>query len=947
MVNVIEKAIKENILDKNSVFIFNTDIAANSWTDFIVRKDGNDGWPRSIALERFLAWDAFKGQALKSKDEGRAAIPSLLRKLFARGLLERIKGGEEFFERLINSDYKENALSFTDWISGLLPSLGRWRALADKFIKDGRFIGERDNPENRDLLRLYEEYSKFLDERGLFEPSWQKSRFDPSGEKKYVIFFPELLDDFDEYKEVLEEAQKNGLALLVHIPQEKEEIRADYWSSMRLELRIAALKILEAQKEGTDWNDMALCVPDIENLRPYVERELSLYKIPFWTRSGIKLGKSGAGRIFRKIQDCAQKSFSYQSVRSLVLDANIPWKDPQEMEILVRLGKEAKCLVQYTDNDGKLVDPWLLDLTEGAKKNSGENEFLNAKAFYKGLKDAARRMTEAKSFSAIKEGWKKFEEAFILPKDQIGEEANNILSRCVTLLDELADLEKDYPEIAKSRIESYSFFLNEIENTQYQTKQKKGGVSVFDYKVSAQAAIKKQFVMNASQNKITVQKIALNFLPPKERALLIDDKDSDHSEAYVRSYALCSVCSFSAAQKALDGFAIPHSALTANGKPLESDEKIDAKDFIKNESGLLTSEQKNSFEKYFERNKENESFDPTSEEANKEFLSAAIEEKSSEDKISITPSDLKDFFPCPRKWIFKRLLHVNEFSLDTDLFEIYDQGSVNHKILELYFAGLKESGQTLPVTDELTGKLAQGDGLDYEEKILLPLLEECAEQAFKEAKSYKQSALVQETLKSQNAIFAKTIIKFLRKFCDKEKFGGWKIQEVEWSGQTEIEPSALLQGRMDLALRSPQNETAIIDYKNTGSAVPTGDKTLKKAEPNPDGSPKELDDCQMAAYVRLWESANSGEGFTISRASFVTIKGCDETKVIAPPPPGRNAPLGNAVSRDCFDAALQSLERRTISMANALQEKSFTLKEVKRYKDCVKCKYNTICRTTY
>lgn len=966
MVNVIEKAIKENILDKNSVFIFNTDIAANSWTDFIVRQDGKDGWPRSVALERFLAWDAFKGQALKSKDEGRAAVPSLLRKLFARGLLERIKGGENFFERLINSDYKENALSFTDWISGLLPSLGRWRALADKFIKDGRFIGERDNPENRDLLRLYEEYSSFLDERGLFEPSWQKSRFDPSGGKRYIIFFPELLDDFDEYKEVLEEAQKAGLASLVKLPQEKEEIRADYWSSTRLELRMAALKILEAQKDGTDWNDMALCVPDIENLRPYVERELGLYKIPFWTRSGIKLGKTGAGRVFRKIQDCAQSAFSYQSVRSLVLDANIPWKDPKEMEILVRLGKEAKCLVQYTDNDGKLVDPWLLDLTEGAKKDAGENEFLNAKVFYKSLKEAARRMTDAKSFLSIKEGWKKFEEAFILPKDQISEDANNILSRCVTLLDELADLEKDYPEIANSRIETYSFFLNEIENTQYQTKQKKGGVSVFDYKVSAQAAIKKQFVINASQDKITVQKTALNFLPPKERALLIDDKDADHSESYARSYAICSESLFSAAQKALDGFAIPHSALTANEKPLESDERIDAEDFIKSEKDyiagkknapcLLTSEQKKSFENYFERNKENENTASTNEGQKKDFLAAAIEEMTmaergaesgTKDKIHITPSDLKEFFPCPRKWIFKRLLRVNEFSLDTELFEIYDQGSVNHKILELYFASLKESGQKLPVTDEPTGKLAQSGDLDYEEKILLPTLEECAEQAFKEAKSYKKSALVQETLKSQNTIFAKAIIKFLRKFCSQEKFGGWKIQEVEWSGQTAAGHSPLLQGRMDLVLRSPQNETAIIDYKNTSGAIPAGDKTLKKAETNPDGSPKELDDCQMAAYVRLWEDSEAGKDSPISRASFVAIKNFEETKVIAPPPPGKSSPAGNIVSRDCFGAALESLERRLASMTRDLEERTFSLKEVKFHKDCVKCKYNTICRTTY
>lgn len=961
--SIIEETLKKNILDKNSVFIFNTDVAANSWTDFIVRQDGKEGWPLTVAQERFLAWDAFKGQALKSKKQDRKAIPALLRKLFARLLLERIRNGEFSFERLINSDYKENALSFTDWLAGVLPSLGRWRLLAGKFIDENeKFKGERDTSENRDYLKLFQEYSRFLDERGLFEPAWQDSRFDDESEKKYIVFFPELLDDFDEYKEVLSEAEQKGRVQLVQIPQEKEEIPADYWTSMRLELRMAALRILEERKEGTDWNDMAICVPDIENLRPYVERELELYQIPFWTRSGIKLGKTGAGRVFRKIQDCAQNNFSYQSVRSLVLDANTPWKDPQEMEILVRLGKESKCLVQYKDNDGKTVDPWLLNLSEGVKKDEESDEFLDAKKFYSRLKDSVTAIAQSKSFSAIKSNWKKFEDEFILPKEKISDEANNILSRCVTLLDELCALEKEWPEIAKGRAEAYSFFVNEIENCQYQSKQKKGGVSIFDYKVSAQAAIKKQFVLNASQDKITVQKLSLSFLPPKERALLIDDTDSDHSEAYVRSYALCSDCKFSAAQKALDGFAIPHAALAANNKPKESDEDLDAKDFVKAEKNsespnALTKAQKESFNKYFERNKEKQDDDPFFAGGQKNYLSDIIEKKTktergkdsgTQDKIHITPTDLKEFFPCPRIWIFRRLLNVNEFSLDTDLFERFDQGSVNHKILELYFCKLKQNGQNLPITDILTEKVTQNGVLDdYEENELAPLLEECSRTAYAKAKNYKKSALAQEALKNQDKAFAKIIIKFLREFCKQENFGGWSVQGVEWQGEEKADQnSPLLQGKMDLVLRSKEGKIAIIDYKNTKSAIPNGDKTLKKNPQNDDGSPKELDDCQMAAYVLLWENKNSSqddEANKVRRASFVSIKNFEESKVIDPEP----SPRSNAVAREDFDAALSSLRRRVQSMAQSLEQKTFSLKEVKRYKDCADCKYNSICRTTY
>ena len=954
-VNVIEKTLKDNILDKNSVFIFNTDIAVNSWTDYIVKKDGTDGWPASVAQERFLAWDDFKGQTLKIQEEGLETIPSLLRKFFARRLLERIRDGEKIFERLINSEYKENALSFTDWLSSLLPSLGRWKDLIN--------TSTCDTPENRDYLRLYEEYSKFLAERKLFEPSWQKAVFSADDAKRYFLFFPELLDDFDEYKEILQEAQRSGKAAIISIPQADKPIKADYWSSARLELRMAALRILKEKEAGTDWNDIAICVPDIENYRPYVERELGLYQIPFVTRSGVKLGLSGAGRIFRKIQDCVSKNFSYQSVRALVLDSNFPWKNPEELETLVRLGKESKCLVQYTDQSGKIVDPWLVDLEEGVKKDQSSAEFLNVRLFYESLKKSLKNISQAKSFSKIKEAWQEFERTFIKPQTEIQEAANNILSRCVALMDQLIALEEKFPDIVLGRNENYSFFLNELENTQYQKQSKERGVSIYDYKVSAMAPIKKQFVINASQDKITVEKVSLSFLSPKERALLLGDRKDDHSEAYVRSYDINSGCVFSCAQRALDGFAIPHSALDAAEDPIGAVEELDKIDFVKREKDFLSKQasvpneltalQKNSFEKYASANERSENLDPIKDnQDSKPFLSEAIERKTktergkkngTEGKIHITPSDLKNFYPCPRKWIFKDLLRVNEFSLDTDLFEAYDQGSVNHKILEMYFKDLKEKNLPLPCVSEENFKLILNGDAAYEEKILLPLLEEFADQASKEAKAYKKSALVKETLKSQKAPFAQTVLRFLKNFCKKDAFGGWKVVEVEWGEGRDVTIPPILQGRMDLVLASAQNEIAIIDYKNTEYSFPAGDLNLKKQGENPDGTPKELDDCQMAAYVFLWEQNNPAPEQMVKSAGFIAIKNCAEKKVIYETPKGN----ASAIPRANFDPAIQSLKRQLAFMNECLESKNFSLSKVKRYKHCVSCDYKTICRSTY
>ena len=164
----IARILKENIADKNAVFVFNTSIAVDTWTDFIVRMEGADGWPETLSLGRFIAWDKFKGMAASVQEKGARSIPGLLRKLFARNILAKIKEekinarksrGEflPFFERLINPQYAENALAFTDWLSQILPSLGSWHKLMSqkKFIEkksDGKeeLSVAHDNPRSEE-----------------------------------------------------------------------------------------------------------------------------------------------------------------------------------------------------------------------------------------------------------------------------------------------------------------------------------------------------------------------------------------------------------------------------------------------------------------------------------------------------------------------------------------------------------------------------------------------------------------------------------------------------------------------------------------------------------------------------------------------------------------------------------------------------------------------------
>lgn len=992
----IARILKENIADKNAVFVFNTSIAVDTWTDFIVRMEGADGWPETLSLGRFIAWDKFKGMAASVQEKDARSIPGLLRKLFARNILAKIKEekinarksrGEflPFFERLINPQYAENALAFTDWLSQILPSLGSWHKLMSqkKFIEkktDGKeeLSVAHDNPENRDYLKLYETYAEFLREEKLFEPTWQRLEFNPLDKNRYIIFYPELLDDYIEYREILEAEEKKGKLNLIRLKNAAEksgkEIHASYYTSMRAELRMTALKILRENAAGIPWNCIAISVPKIEDYLPYVERELCLYDIPFVTRAGTMLGKTGAGLVFRKMQNCFESTFAFSQVRSFALDHNIPWKNPDSLQALVRLGSELKCFCQYTDSSGSLVDPWTKDLPE-AKMFQNEIYF-EAQKFYKQLKNSVNAICNAKSFSAIKNNWigaEGFEAKFFIEKKQMPQSTNNILSRCIKKLDELISLEKEFPDLCGKEISHFEFFLNEIETTQYTEQTEKEGVSIFPYKLSAMAAIPKQFVLNASQNAITVENPLLNFLPPQKRRILLDEKNSqnDESQSYIVAYNKTGDCVFSVAEETLDGFAIPYATLTTQEKPRDFDEDLDGEDYFKQEKEFLKSKSrdfdgrdlpknfpqkisakiKNGFDFYFAAN----GFDGDANvDGVSEFMQKKILEhlsKSEVGKIFISQSAMKNFFPCPRKWIFKNILALKEDTLDTDIFERYDAGSINHKILELY---LRQTTQ-LPFTDEKTKHLFDEEKIREQiRRIVRDGAEEISSEnkgkkilPFAQSRSFTQSSLAQEILFSQMEIFVETIINFLRWFCKKKLYGGWRIQSVEEKLQTQFpqNENIILEGKIDCVFSSGE-DFAIVDFKNTSGAIPNSNLTLK-AYPQAEDS---LGDFQMPMYFKLWEANSKDE---ISLARFVPIKinsfAEEGQEVIIKE--GR-ATTKHATREDFINFTIPLFDEYVRKMCEAVKAAEYSLQNV-TCENCAgkaggyACDYRMICRTIY
>ena len=70
----------------------------------------------------------------------------------------------------------------------------------------------------------------------------------------------------------------------------------------------------------------------------------------------------------------------------------------------------------------------------------------------------------------------------------------------------------------------------------------------------------------------------------------------------------------------------------------------------------------------------------------KNKINAELKDKgknSNPEKVKISQTELKSFFPCPRKFIFTKVLSLKEDSLDVDLIKNYEAGVLIHKIIEL------------------------------------------------------------------------------------------------------------------------------------------------------------------------------------------------------------------------------------------------------------------------
>jgi len=926
MKNQIEEILLNQIKNPKNIFVFPTQTAADLWADRIITISD----VTAVAMDRFLAWDTFKGQSIRSQHQDKTSIPSAMRKIFADQIITE-NATEPFFKNLIVPEFAKNSVGFTNWIASLLPSLSNWKRYFEK-------SGDQPDDQDSDLLELYKRYSQFLDSFNFFDPAWETPPFEADG-NHYFIFYPEILSDYFEYEKILKESDDITIINLEISEENKSEVKL--FNNSRIELKnVTSLvrQLHDNPENPIPWADIAISVPNMETYGAYLDRELSLYEIPHLMRNATPLSSTGAGSLFDQIKQCAASNFSYDSIKTLLLNNELPWASKKSIDQLLEFGQINHCICSF-EYGGQNIDVWEKSLK--TLQNLGEER---VSTFYHSLKNSINKLTNAKSFAEIRDFYFEFRNK-MFDMTLCSQKSDLILSRCITELGELLDLERDFlnnensenPKITLSS--PYNFFTSYISEINYLEQTDELGVQILPYKLSATAPFGCQIIVNSSQASLSVIYQQLTFLREDKRKRILGRDDPNVTEQFIQLYAMNSYSApayFTAAVKTFDGYAQTASYLIEKDLSKEKDKKILYGDYLYDlEKDWIL---KNNSEKFPEKITEiqskgmnswifSQNFENNLEKS--QIATDTLVDRISKHKINFSKTQLDVFNSCPRQWIFEKVLYLQEEDNVAVLMDKFQMGNLYHKVFEIYCQNLKHhKPNPLPIhTTE--------EGLSDEYKAIL-------EKSVTDAiESPENAYLTKQLLYTTKTALDKVIANAIQKFST--TFEGCTVLDNEGAFEYENpEKNYKCNGRIDCLLKDPASgETILIDFKSSQYSIPSN----LFAKPDDEEAP--LPDFQMPMYIYLMR--NSTPPIQIDNACFYDVSKGSCHYVFGDELSQRlNMKEEYMIEPTSFEPTINTLISTMDSISERISNNDFSIDtKVQTFTHCAGCAYNTICRKTF
>ncbi len=452
--------------ETGQILVFPSQVAAQSWSRRVAGI-------RGVSLgERFISWDEFKERTFFGQ-EIRRPVNSLARSLFLENFL-RENRRSPLLKSIIPPKFKNRAELYKPTLKTLLPLLA-------KIVRAGSMRLEELLGASlaADLLAIHRAYSGFLDKYQRYEPSWLPIRFVSDG-NPYVILYPELIDDFLEYRAELSDREEIALLSLESIRGDGLNTEYREFSDYREEIITLLSDVADSLRDGQHPEDMAISLAGYDAVLPRLLYYAQSAGIPLVPRRGRPLLEYPSVSWLGALRDAYSADFSFNSVRKLMFHPGLPWKHPELPRRIVEAGVAGNILEGGRRRWSRIITGI-----------SGGSELFAA---LEGIQEAA---TVEDLYRAV---YVFFSSYIDTSRWSSGDEG--AWQRAAESLHDLAQRLREFTEI---EVHPFTLSLEILSGVSYLPQQSGAGVPVFDYRVAAGMFTGTHYCVNFSSDASAVR----------------------------------------------------------------------------------------------------------------------------------------------------------------------------------------------------------------------------------------------------------------------------------------------------------------------------------------------------------------------------------------------------------------------------------------------------------
>ena len=907
--NEIENLIKEKGEDFSCCFVFPSYISQR----ICFRKALDITGLQTIPSELYINWHTFINEHICNNKNAKP-VTETIRQLYAEYIMDKnaklAEKGKPLFTSLVPIEHANEGINFSNWISSILPNL-------NCFLESDSI-----DKELHDLHILSLDYSIFLKDNNFYETQWQEKIFNYDN-KKYIIIYPELIDDFYEYEDFLKQFPQIEI---FHINTHNKGSLLREFENTRLEIKYVISEIEELISKKVDISDIALSIADIENLKAHVIKECEMRKIPIDLYSREKISKKGFCNFFEAIKNVIETHYSFESIKELFLNPSIIWKEKEFIKKLLGFGIKHNCAYSWEEND-KWNNVWE-DSFNSISLYEGDE--LAIKEMFEEIKEEIENIYYASTFSKMKESIRRFfskyieNQTFEIKKNQ---KQNETVFKIIKDLCETETQLTSY--FNEANINKYKFFLSIIDKKQINLDVNEKGLSVFQYGVSTATPYKHHFIINMNQTDGSIILGKFMFLRDDKRKAM-NIKETNLTKHIIASYNNGGNVYFSYSKKLYQGYAIAHSEFkdVLNIKEHHREDSFYNEECYFEEQNAI--EENHKFKEIYQTQKEGIKKAKHFDEAFKfSHLDEAYNQKLplllntikdiqyKDEHFRVSATDLKTFFTeCPVKFFMSKILKIKEVDFTASMSDEYMIGNMYHSILEKLYKRIMHSGGVF--------------NKDHLDSLYLTFLEQAFQDTFGiYARTYGPlSKPFMEVMKKEITKVIKNILT-----VDAIYFDRYTQYAIEGEYQF-LEDDILYYGKIDRVIKDGDG-FVVLDYK-------TGNYDIK-SEIQDDI----LEDFQIAFYVLLLETIEKEtkkEAQKVKAAYFLKLLLNESIRVIKSETIKDGKRQGK--TREEFQENIEVLKNCTRDFYERIKNADFTAKN-RTWEKCNECKFKRICRTTF